>query len=126
MLLENGYYPYPWLGAFGYSITPEFADWLNLPVDSGLLVAQVYKNSPAAQAGIRGANREISISRRRILAGGDIIIALDDLPIVSADDMDAFLAEEARPGQSVTVEFLRAGETRQVTMQLAEEPSRYR
>ena len=126
VLLENGYYPYPWLGAFGYSITPEFADWLNLPVDSGLLVARVYKNSPAAQADIHGANREISISRRRILAGGDIIIAIDGLPIVSAGDIDTFLAEEARPGQSVTVEFLRAGETRQVTMQLAEEPSRYR
>ena len=126
VLLEDGYYPYPWLGAFGYSITPEFADWLNLPVDSGLLVARVYKNSPAAQADIHGANREISISRRRILAGGDIIIAIDGLPIVSADDIDIFLAEEARPGQTVTVEFLHARETRQVTTQLVEEPSRYR
>jgi S1-C subfamily serine protease len=125
-LIEDGYYPYPWLGASGYSITPEFADLLNLPVDSGLLVARVHRDSPAAQAGIRGANREMLISRRRILVGGDIIIAIDDVPIVSADDVDAFLAEEARPGQTVTIEFLHARETKQVTIQLVEEPSRNR
>ena len=125
-LIEDGYYPYPWLGASGYSITPELAELLGLPVDSGLLVARVHRDSPAAQAGIRGADRETFISRRRILVGGDIIIAIDDVPIVSADDVDAFLAEEARPGQTVTVEFLHARETRQVTIQLVEEPSRYR
>ena len=121
-LIEKGRYPHPWLGVLGYSITPEFARRLGLPVEKGILVARVYKESPAALAGIRGATREVIVANRRILVGGDIIVALDGHPIETFDDLDAYIAEETRVGQSVTVEFFRDGEKRQVAIQLTEEP----
>jgi hypothetical protein len=46
-LIANGRYPHPWLGVAGYSLGPELAKNLNLPVEKGVLVARVYNNSPA-------------------------------------------------------------------------------
>ncbi len=123
VIIEKGYYPYPWLGAVGYSITPELADRLGLPATSGILVARVYKNSPAALAGIRGANRQVLVGRYRMLVGGDIITAIEGQPVQSADDLEAFLAEKAKPAQTVSIEILRDGQRQTVSATLIEEPS---
>lgn len=122
-LIDKGHYPHPWLGALGYSITPEFAQRLSLPVRAGVLVARVYRNSPAATAGIHGASREVIVGNRRVLLGGDIITAIDGQPIDSADAMDAYIEENTRVGQSVTIDFLRDDKPLQATVELIEEPS---
>lgn len=123
VIIEKGYYPYPWLGAVGYSITPDLADRLDLPVTSGILVARVYRDSPAGLAGIRGANRQVLVGRYRILIGGDIITAIEGQPVQSADDLEAFLAEKAKPGQTVSIDILRDGQRQTVSATLIEEPS---
>jgi S1-C subfamily serine protease len=122
-LISKGRYPHSWLGALGYSITPELARRLSLPVDKGILVARIYRNSPASEADIRGARQELIISNRRVLVGGDIIVAIDGHPINSSDDLDAYLEEETRVGQQVVVEFLRDGTRQKVAVELTEEPS---
>ena len=122
VIIQKGYYPYPWLGAFGYSITPELADRLDLPVGSGILVARVYRNSPADLAGIRGANQEVLLGRYRVLVGGDIVTAINGQPVSSADDLETFLAEEAQPDQTVSIEILRDGQPQTVSARLIEEP----
>jgi len=122
VIIEKGYYPYPWLGAVGYTITPELADALNLPSTSGILVVRVYRNSPADLAGIRGADRQVQAGRYQVLIGGDIITAIDGQPIRSADDLEAFLAEKAKPGQTVSIEILRDGQRQTVSAKLIEEP----
>jgi len=121
-LIEKGYYSYPWLGAYGYSITPEFAAMFHLPVDKGVLVARVSRNSPAAQAGIQGADRQVVVGYRRILLGGDIITTIDGRQIDTTDDLDAFLSEDAHPGQTVVVGLIRNGDTLQLAVTLTEEP----
>ena len=122
-LIARGRYPHPWLGVVGYDITPALAKALALPVEQGLLVARIYRNSPAASAGLRGARREVVVGNRIILAGGDIITAIDGRPIHSMDDLEAYLEEETRVGQTVTVEVLREGEPLSLTAELIEMPT---
>ena len=74
-LIAQGYYPHSWIGFLGYSITPNLTSLLELPVESGILVTRLYRDSPAARVGLQGADREVPLGRNRtLLAGGDVII----------------------------------------------------
>jgi S1-C subfamily serine protease len=121
-LLESGRYPHPWLGVLGYSITSELAQTLNLPVERGLLVARLYRDSPADRAGVRGATRQVIVGNRRILIGGDILIAVDGTPIHNWDDLQEHLEERTRVGQTVALTVLRDGQTISLNATLVEQP----
>lgn len=121
-LIAKGYYPHPWLGVLGYSISPRLARYLDLPVEKGILVAQVYQDSPAARAGIRGASQRVVIGNNIVLAGGDIITSIDGQPLTSMDDLEAYLEENAKIGQTVRMEIIREGQRIEVELEVAEEP----
>ena len=121
-LINNGRYAHPWLGALGYSITPELASALHLPVERGLLVARLYRNSPAERAGVRGATRERVMGNQRLLIGGDILTAVDDARIRDWDSLQEYLEERTRVGQAVQLTMLRDGQERSLTVTLAEQP----
>ena len=122
VLIARGSYPHPWLGAVGYDITPRLAQQLTLPVQQGLLVAQLYDGSPALNAGLQGAKREIILGNQRMVVGGDIITAIDEQPLHTWKDLDAYLEEKTNVGQEVTLHLLRAGQEQTITLTLAEEP----
>lgn len=121
-LLSSGRYPHPWLGVLGYSITPELAEALGLPVDRGLLVARLYRNSPADRAGVRGATQQVIVGNHRMLIGGDILTAVDDTPIRNWDDLQEHLEERTRVGQTVTLTVLRDGQPLRLSTTLVEQP----
>ncbi len=123
VLIERGSYPHPWLGAIGYDITPRLAQQLTLPVTEGLLVAQLYDASPALKAGIQGAKREVVIGNRRMYVGGDIITAIDEQPLRTWKDLDAYLEGKTDVGQEVVLHLLRDGKEQTLTLTLAEEPA---
>ena len=123
VLIERGRFPHPWLGAVGYDITPRLARQLGLPVESGLLVAQLYNGSPAQQAGLRGADRQVVVGNRYVLIGGDIITAIDGQPLGTWDEWDSYLEENTTAGQAVTLETVRGDETMQLEVTLAEAPA---
>ena len=123
VLIDRGSYPHPWLGAIGYDITPRLAQQLTLPVEQGLLVAQLYDGSPALAAGIRGAQREIVLGNQRLYVGGDIIITIDEQPLRTWKDLDAYLEGKTNVGQDVTLRLLRDGKEQTITLTLAEEPA---
>ncbi|MGB4801033.1 MAG: trypsin-like peptidase domain-containing protein [Anaerolineae bacterium] len=122
VLIERGRFPHPWLGAIGYDITPRLAQQLSLPVEQGLLVAQLYEGSPALQAGVQGARREVIVGNRRMFAGGDIITAIDEQPLRAWKDLDAYLEAKTEVGQGITLHLLREGQAQTITIELAEEP----
>ncbi len=78
---------------------------------NGVIVREVYENSPAQKSGMRGTSRD---QYGRIIVG-DIIVSIDDEPIANYDDMyNAF--DELNPGETVKVVFLRDGEERTETI----------
>ena len=121
-LIAYGRYRHPWLGILGYSVTPAFARKIGLPVEQGVLVAKVYRGSPADKAGIRGATKEIVIGNRIILVGGDLITAIDGHPIKDMDELDAYLEDNTKVGQQITLDIIRGKENIRVKVTLEEEP----
>jgi S1-C subfamily serine protease len=127
-LIANGRYPHPWLGLeeLGYEISPALAQALNLPVQEGLLIARIYRNSPADEAGIQTAQEEVILGNRRYYIGGDILTAIDDRPLTTWEQLNAYLDEEASVGQTVTLAILRDGEPLQLQATLVDTPEQLR
>ena len=121
-LIAHGRYRHPWLGALGYSITPALSEALGLPVERGLLVAQLYRASPAVRGGLRGATDEIILGNSRLYVGGDVITTVDGIPLTTWEDLFAYLELETRVGQSVELTVWREQQSLALTIELAEEP----
>jgi S1-C subfamily serine protease len=84
----------PWLGVSGLTITREVASYYNLPVDKGVLIAEVMPNSPAEEAEIRR---------------GDIIIGFGDKATNSIEDMVKEI-QKRKIGEKARVLLLRGDE----------------
>lgn len=128
VLIAEGRYPHPWLGLLGYTITPGLAEALQLPVEEGVLVAQLYREGPAIAAGIRGAQDQVIIGNQRMLVGGDIITAIADgsrptTPITDWNDLTEYLELNTEVGQTITLFLLRDGQPLELTLELAAQPA---
>lgn len=121
-LIERGYYPHPWLGFLGYDITPGLARALELPVDDGILVAQLYREGPAAAAGLRGAQREVVVGNQQLLVGGDIVVGIDEQEIGDWQDLSEYLELATVVGDQVTLHIVRADEPMTLMVTVAEQP----
>jgi S1-C subfamily serine protease len=123
-LISQGHYEHPYLGIQGTTINPIIAEIFNqqagvrFPVDSGALVIKVSPGSPAAQAGVRGGTRTITVYGSQVVVGGDIIVAMDGTPIRNFEQLGAFVQSEKQVGDKVSITLYR-GNTRmtvQVTL----------
>ncbi|HZV60348.1 MAG TPA: PDZ domain-containing protein, partial [Candidatus Eremiobacteraceae bacterium] len=92
---------------------------LDLPVQEGLLVEAVTKGGPAAAAGIRGGDRAAQAGMRRIMIGGDVIVAIDGKPVANQFDVNIFL-NHRKPGESATVTVYRGGKKLDIPVKLGE------
>jgi S1-C subfamily serine protease len=123
-LLEFGRYRHPWLGVrYAYRLTPGLADTLELPIEQGLLLVELYDSGPLAQNGVQGAQEEKIAGNHRLYVGGDIIAAVDDQPITTLDSLQTLLEADYQVGDSVTVTIIRDGVKQSVSLTLTEEPS---
>jgi S1-C subfamily serine protease len=115
-LIEKGTYPHPWLGLLGYSVTPSLAEALDLPVEEGVLIAQLYRDGPAAEAGVLGASRQEIIGNQRVLVGGDIILAVNGEPIDDWLSYLEFIELRTDVGDVISLTLLRDGQ--EITIEL--------
>jgi serine protease Do len=88
------------------SLTPALRKHFGADEDRGVLVANVEPGSPAEAAGI---------------VVGDVIVEARGMRVDSASDVLAAIAD-AKKGQSVTIELVRAGSQRSVQATLSEDP----
>ncbi len=123
VLIEQGSYPHPWLGLLGYSITPGLARALDLPVTSGVLVAQLYRNGPAVDAGIQGATQQVIIGNRRVLVGGDIITAVNGTAVTDWNSLTEYLELNTRVGDTITLSIIRGSQSMDIALTLAAQPN---
>ncbi|NIQ82768.1 MAG: PDZ domain-containing protein [Anaerolineae bacterium] len=122
-LISEGRYAHPQLGIRGVAITPILVEELGLPVETGVLVSEVISNGPAEKAGLRGGSTEVQIRGRLVLAGGDIIVTVDDRDIIKFEDLLSYLVMETEVGQEVTLGIIRDGQQQAVEVVLEARPS---
>ncbi len=123
-LIETGRVAYPYLGISKDNdfTMAELAATLNLSTSSGVLIAEVISGGPADQAGLRGGDHQEDVRGFPVAAGGDIIVAIDDAPMISFDQMIAYLVAETTVGQVVKITFVRGDQTLETTLTVGERP----
>ncbi len=120
MLLKKGYIPRTWLGISGQNIESELLGSVKLP-EEGVLVADVYRASPAEKAGLRGSTGNVRIGNLVIASGGDLIVTLNGERIRTMDDLSRVM-DGLPPGQFITLGIFRQGRLRSLRVRLEEMP----
>lgn len=117
-LIEDGQYSYPYLGM---TSLPEVSlleqEALGLPQSVGVYVTGVVPGGPADRAGVRAGSTPTRMPD--LMAGGDLIIAIDGVEVRDFGDLITYLVAHAEVGQTVTLTVLQDGETvdRRVTLE---------
>jgi serine protease Do len=101
---HNGFVRRGDIGVRAQTITPVLAAGLNLPLDHGAVLADVFTGTPAAIAG---------------LTRGDVIVAIDGKPIENGRQFYVTLYRRVA-GEVVTLEILHDGQPRRVPVVTAE------
>ncbi len=126
-LIADGRYGHPYLGITGYGVTPELIQLfrendLSLPFETGVMVTSVDEGGPAASAGIRAAEALVEVGRFDVPVDGDVILAIDGMPIASMLDLVLHLDLNTVVGDTVALTILRDGEELEFRAALAERP----
>ena len=105
-IIEHGQVIRGWLGIEVQPLTPELAESFGLEGRPGIVVAGIYRDSPA---------------QRAALQPGDIILSIDGEP---AGDGRRSMNQVARtqPGEKITIEVLRGGEPLELTAEIGVRP----
>ncbi len=105
-IVERGQVVRGWLGLEVQALTPELAESFGLLESPGILVAGVYRDGPAAKAGLQP---------------GDVILKIAD---ENAQDGRTSMNQVARmqPGEEIKLDILRNGQPRTLTARIGIRP----
>jgi S1-C subfamily serine protease len=121
VLIAEGHYDYPYVGVTSLdTLSLAEMEALGLTKFSGLYVIAVASGSPADKAGIQAGTTETQYPD--LLAGGDIIVALDGITIHSFNEFLGYLFENKGPGDNVVFTVLRDNTSVEVSVTLASRP----
>jgi len=109
---------YAYAGVQTEDLTPSLARHLGLEVGRGALVDRVTPGGPAAAAGLHGGTAEAQFQGVAIVTGGDVVVAVNGLPVANADDLVRIVTNKLRPGQTAVFSILRAGRKRSIAVRL--------
>jgi len=105
-LLDQGTVSRGWLGIIPRDVTPAVARRFGLDIDRGVLVYQLYRNSPASAADI---------------APGDVLSTWNGEPITDVSSLSKLVADTP-PGTTVSIAVWADGQSRTVTVTLGQRP----
>jgi S1-C subfamily serine protease len=120
-LKQYGEVRYAWMGIQGQTVSPDMAQAFDLPVERGVLLAQVIDSGPADKAGLHGGTREATVQDQTYVVGGDIVTKIDGEVVPSMEDLIAVI-DEYSPGDKVKVTYVRDGKTKTADVTLEQRP----
>jgi 2-alkenal reductase len=125
-LIADGKYQHSYLGVSGETVSPICADDLGLPKSvRGAYLARVLANTPAEKAELRAGTEPSNTKYLRICPetrDGDVIMAINDQPVTSFDDVLAYLESHTSPGDKVTLRIWRDNQEYLIDVTLAARP----
>lgn len=81
----------------------------------GAYVLNVTPGSPSGTAGLRAANMNTG-------QGGDLIVAIDGVPITNFADLNSYLVFHTTAGQTIELTVLRGSQSLTLSLTLGERP----
>jgi serine protease Do len=105
-LINTGTVKRAYLGVGIQPVTGDLADALAVEPRGGVVVTDVYPDTPAAKAGLKS---------------GDVIVRFGDKPVATPQALQ-LAVERSSIGQDLTIEIVRDGKTMELTYQAAEQP----
>jgi len=106
-IIQTGSVTRGWIGAGVQELTPELSESFKLGDTKGVLITEVIRNSPAAQAGIKT---------------GDILIEIDSFPIADWSSMLETVAN-LPPGKIALIKLMRDGTSMNVKVKIGKRPT---
>ena len=120
-LIKDGFYDYPYVGITSQEdLTLIEREALGIQHMTGAYILAVTENSPASDAGLIGGSEITRISG--LLAGGDLIIAVDGRPVRLFSDFLSYIMANKSPGDDIIIKYVRNGEEQEVTLTLGKRP----
>jgi 2-alkenal reductase len=120
-LIKDGFYDYPYVGITSQEdLTLIEREALGIQQMTGAYIFSVSENSPASAAGLVGGSTATRITG--LLAGGDLIIAVDDRPVRLFGDFLSYIMANKSPGDEIFMTIIRAGEEQEVSLILGKRP----
>jgi len=121
-LIKTGGYKHPWLGVTVLEVNMAIADAIGLQKPQGVLVLDVTDDSPADLAGLRSGDANVVVDDLDVPLGGDVIIDVDDVPVITMDDLVVYMERNTSPGDAVVLGIIRDGQEFDLTVILGERP----
>ncbi len=98
-LLANGRVVYAYLGVRTEDLTPAIAKRFGYGVDHGALIDVVQPGTAAERAGLRAGSRDVLLNGETVRGGGDVIVAIDGIPVQSSGDLVRIVSGRLVPGR---------------------------
>jgi 2-alkenal reductase len=120
-LISQGFYEYPYIGIRTLSEINLFQqETLGLSRSSGVYILEVTPGSPAEKAGLIAGSEPTD--NPGLFAGGDLIIAVDGVPVQDFNEMITFLTTNKSPGDTVVMRILRGDQELEIPLTLSDRP----
>jgi 2-alkenal reductase len=120
-LIKDGFYDYPYVGITSQEdLTLMEREALGIQEMTGAYIISVTENSPASKAGLIGGSTVTRITG--LLAGGDLIIAVDNRPVRLFSDFLSYIMANKSPGDEIVITIKRQGEEMEVPVVLDKRP----
>jgi S1-C subfamily serine protease len=121
-IVKIGKVQHAFLGVTTTPVTAQLARLFNLPTRTGMLVQRIDPGSGAAKAGIVAGSTKVIVQGETYWIGGDIITAVDNVPVTSFDQLRNAIAQK-KPGDKIHLELYRHGSKKSVTVTLGQAPA---
>ncbi len=95
-----------WIGVGLTNLDPDLKRRLQLDIDKGVVLQQVYPKTPAADAGLRA---------------GDVLTSIDGQPVTESDALVRAIGGH-RPGETVKLGLFREGKAKDISVKLGQRP----
>lgn len=119
VLIKNGSYDHPRLGISGVTMNPGIAESIGVTSSQeGVLIVDISRGGPADKAGLIGSSQQRTASGTMKITGGDIITAINGVPIKTYEDLVSYMFNNTEVGQKIALTILRNGNEKTVDLTL--------
>ena len=120
-LISEGSYDYPYIGIRSISEINLFQqETLGLSRSTGVYILEVTPGSPADEAGLIPGHEPTD--NPTLIAGGDMITAIDGVEVRNFNDMITYLIAHKNPGDTVVMTVLREDQEIELELTLEKRP----